>query len=373
MVIAGHGRLLAAKALGLAQVPTIRLSHLNEAQSRALRLADNKIALNSGWDDELLRLELVAVTDPESGVDIAALGFTPMEIDLRLTPKLDPDDDAIPAIEAAHDVQAGDIYALGRHRIGCGDARDSDFLRRVMGEGVVADAAFLDPPYNVSIKNHANVAGKHKDFAMASGEMAESEFKSFLETTLITCSQHSRNGAVHFVCMDWRHGSLLEQAASSAYSQLVNVCVWNKSNAGMGALYRSKHELVYVFKVGDAAVFNAVQLGKHGRNRTNVWDYPSVNTFSGARREDLRLHPTVKPVALVADAIRDITRRGDVVLDAFLGSGTTLIAAERTERAFRGIEIDPAYVQVALKRWSDLTGATPTLIERHGGKEVRVV
>ena len=364
VVIAGHGRLLAAKALGLAEAPTIMLSHLSEAQKRALRLADNKIALNSGWDDELLRVELIAVTDPQSGIDAGALGFSPMEIDLRLTPKTDPDDDALPATKRIHSVLSGDVYALGDHRVGCGDARDANFVRSVMGEGRAADAAFLDPPYNVRINGHANVERKHAEFAMASGEMTETQFSDFLGTTLGAAAQCSRNGAVHFVCMDWRHGAMLERAAAGAYQSLINLCVWNKNNAGMGGLYRSKHELVYVFKVGEAPPFNAVQLGKHGRNRTNVWDYPSVNTFDGSRREDLRLHPTVKPVAMVADAIRDVTRRGDRVLDLFLGSGTSLIAAERAERVCCGVEIDPAYVDVALQRWSDMTGGKPELLER---------
>jgi DNA modification methylase len=150
---------------------------------------------------------------------------------------------------------------------------------------------------------------------------------------------------------------------NAVYGDLLNVCVWNKSNAGMGSLYRSKHELVFVFRVGDAPHFNAVELGKHGRNRTNVWDYASVNSFKGSRREDLALHPTVKPSALVADAIQDVTRRGDLVLDLFLGSGTTLVAAERVGRRFRGLDVDPAYVDVAIARWSNMTGGVPERAE----------
>jgi DNA modification methylase len=196
---------------------------------------------------------------------------------------------------------------------------------------------------------------------MASGEMSTGEFRTFLSETLGATTHVSRDGAVHFVCMDWRHIDDLSAAAEEVYSSLLNVCVWNKSNAGMGSLYRSKHELVFVYKVGSATHFNAVELGKHGRNRTNVWDYASVNSMAGSRREDLALHPTVKPVALVADALQDVTRRGDLVFDMFSGSGTTLIAAERTGRKFRGCDIDPAYVDVAVERWSQLTGRTPVL------------
>ena len=255
----------------------------------------------------------------------------------------------------------GDIWVLGDHRIGCGDGRDAAFLQTVLGEGVTVDAAFLDPPYNVRISGHANARGRHREFAMASGEMSDAAFRTFLSASLGACAKVSRDGAVHFVCIDWRHMDALSTVGGSIYGGLLNLCVWNKSNAGMGSLYRSRHELVFVFKVGAAPHFNAVELGKHGRNRTNVWDYASVNSFAGSRREDLALHPTVKPIALVADAIQDVTRRGERVLDSFLGSGTTLLAAERTGRRFRGLDIDPAYVDVALERWSAMTGGTPHL------------
>ena len=198
---------------------------------------------------------------------------------------------------------------------------------------------------------------------MASGEMNEATFRSFLTETLGACEAVSRSGATHLVCMDWRHMADVESVGRQVYGELLNLCVWNKSNAGMGSLYRSKHELVFVYRVGDEPHFNAVELGRHGRNRTNVWDYTSVNSLRGSRREDLALHPTVKPTALVADAIQDVTRRGELVLDAFLGSGTTLIAAERTGRRFRGCDIDPACVDVAVERWTVMTGGTPRLAE----------
>lgn len=367
-VIAGHGRLLAAKAMELVEVPTIVLDGLSETQKRALRLADNKIALNAGWDVDLLKVELADLAVLDIDFDLSVTGFSTGEIDVVLKGSPDPDDEAIPVVPNTPRTKPGDIWILGEHRIGCGDGRDAAFLQAVIGEGAHIDAAFLDPPYNVRINGNVNAKGRHREFAMASGEMTESEFRTFLTESLGACAKVSKEGAVHFVCMDWRHMDDVTTVGGSVYDSLLNLCVWNKSNAGMGSLYRSRHELVFVFRVGDAPHFNAVELGKHGRNRTNVWDYASVNSFAGSRREDLALHPTVKPTALVADAIQDVTRRGELVLDTFLGSGTTLIAAERTGRRFRGLDIDPAYVDVALERWSAMTGGTPHL-ERAGPDE----
>ena len=221
----------------------------------------------------------------------------------------------------------------------------------------------------MKINGHANAKGRHREFAMASGEMSEAEFRSFLTDTLGACAKVSRDGGIHFVCMDWRHMDDVTASVASIYDTLLNICVWNKSNAGMGSLYRSKHEMVFVYRVGDAPHTNCVELGKHGRNRTNVWDYPSVNSMRGSRREDLTLHPTVKPVAMVADAICDVTKQGELVLDIFLGSGTSLIAAERVGRAFRGVDIDPAYVDLAMTRWSEITGKEPKLIHRDRQRE----
>jgi DNA modification methylase len=365
-LIAGHGRLLAAKAMGLEEVPVITLSGLTDIQKRALRLADNKIALNAGWDVEILKLELSDLATLDVDMDVTLTGFSTGEIDVILDGQADPDDEVIPAVPETPRTKEGDIWILGDHRIGCGDSRDLAFLQKVVGADTNVDAAFLDPPYNVRISGHANTSDRHREFAMASGEMTNSEFRTFLTETLGACATVSRDGAVHFVCMDWRHMEDVTTVAHDIYGAFLNLCIWNKSNAGMGSLYRSKHELIFVYRVGEATHLNMVELGKHGRNRTNVWDYASVNSFRGSRREDLALHPTVKPTGMVADAIRDVTRHGDLVLDIFLGSGTTLIAAERTGRRFRGVEIDPAYVDVAIERWSSLTGKEPRLEEREG-------
>ncbi|WP_340149840.1 DNA methyltransferase [uncultured Sneathiella sp.] len=331
-LIAGHGRLLAAKAMGLNEVPVITLEGLTEIQKRALRLADNKIALNAGWDMEILKLELSDLATLDVDMDVTLTGFSTGEIDVILEGQADPDDEVIPTVPETPRTKLGDIWILGDHRIGCGDGRDLAFLQKVVGANTQIDAAFLDPPYNVKISGHANTGDRHREFAMASGEMSETEFRTFLKETLGACAAVSRDGAVHFVCMDWRHMEDVTAVAHDIYGAFLNLCIWNKSNAGMGSLYRSKHELVFVYRVGEAAHLNMVELGKHGRNRTNVWDYASVNSFRGSRREDLALHPTVKPTGMVADAIKDVTKHGDLVLDIFLGSGTTADSG-RTGRA----------------------------------------
>jgi DNA modification methylase len=361
VLIAGHGRLRAAKELGLATVPVIELLDLAEAQKKALRLADNKIALNAGWDIEILKLELAEIAVLDVDFDLSLTGFASGEIDVVLKAANDPEIEVIPAVPSDPKTKVGDIWVLGDHRIGCGDGRDIEFLKRVVGADSLIDAAFMDPPYNVRINGHANAKGRHREFAMASGEMSDDQFRNFLSQTLGSAAAVSRDGAVHYVCMDWRHLDDLSAVGSEVYGDLLNICVWNKSNAGMGSLYRSKHEMICVYRFGSLPHVNMVELGKHGRNRTNVWDYPSVNSMAGSRREDLALHPTVKPVAMVAEAYQDVTKRGDLVFDMFLGSGTSLIAAERTGRRFRGCDIDPAYIDVAVERWAQLTGGTPLL------------
>jgi hypothetical protein len=355
-VIAGHGRVLAAKKLRLTEIPTITLPHLSETEKRALRLADNRIAQNSAWDAEVLKLELEALSLPELEFDFDVLGFSSSEIDLALTPKLDAEEETAHAGATETDVRPGDIWQLGPHRIGCGDARDPAFLARVM-DGARADVAFLDPPYNLGIRALAAPRSGHREFLMGSGEMTPAEFEAFIREGIETAVGFSRSGAVHFLCCDWRHLATLLSVTGHAYGALLNLCVWTKSNAGLGSLYRSQHEFVLVCRVGAQSHFNAIQLGRNGRHRSNVWAYPSVTSPRGSRRADLELHPTTKPTSLVMDAITDVSRRGDVVLDTFVGSGSTLVACERAGRFFRGVELDPLYVQTALDRWSAITGA----------------
>jgi DNA modification methylase len=248
-----------------------------------------------------------------------------------------------------------DIWQLGEHRIACGDARNAGDIDRLMS-GENAAMAFLDPPYNVRVRS---VVGrgriKHAEFAMASGEMSSSEFTAFLEDTLGNAARVSRDGAVHFVCMDWAHIRELIEAGGEVYDAMLNLAVWVKSNAGQGSFYRSQHELIGVFRVGEAKHLNNVELGRHGRSRSNVWHYAGVNTFRAGRMDELSAHPTVKPVAMVVDALKDCTRRGDIVLDAFAGAGTTILAAERVGRRAYSLELEPKYVDVAIRRWQAFT------------------
>lgn len=367
-IIAGHGRVEAAKLLGLATVPTLKLSHLSETERRAYVLADNKLALNAGWDSEMLATELQGLVDLD--FDVTLTGFSLAEVDLTLDAARDGDpeapsgpEDDIPAMAATAVSRTGDLWLLGRHRLLCGDARQPDDYQRLL-DGAKVDLVFTDPPYNVPIDGHVCGLGRvrHREFAMGVGEMSEDVFTGFLATTLRCAADVCKEGAIAFVCMDWRHLGELLAAGRQAFSEFKNLCVWNKTNGGMGAFYRSKHELVAVFKVGGAPHTNTFGLGDTGRYRTNVWDYPGISSLGSARDESLAMHPTVKPTALVADAIRDCSRRGEIVLDAFGGSGTTLIAAETCGRSGRLIEFDPLYCDVIVRRYERLTGKPARLL-----------
>ena len=365
-VIAGHGRLEAAKLLGMERVPTIRLEDMSEAQKRAYVIADNRLAEIAGWDDDLLAIELQALSEIDLDFDIEITGFETAEIDTLIAGLNGADTkdeaDRLPEVDetAAPITKPGDLWLLGRHRLLCADATKAESFARLLA-GEQAQMVFTDPPYNVPIDGHVCGLGsvKHAEFAMAAGEMSEADFTAFLETVLSQLATHSVDGAIHFVCMDWRHLYELLTAGRRAYGEIKNLCVWNKTNGGMGSLYRSKHELVAVFKAGHAPHINNVELGAHGRYRTNVWDYAGINTFGKDRDAELAMHPTVKPVALVEDAILDCSRRGGIVLDAFSGSGTTIIAAERSGRRGFGLELDPKYVDATLKRFRAFTGEEP--------------
>ena len=355
-VIAGHGRIEAAKLLGLDEVPTILLDNLTSAEIRAYIIADNKLAENAGWDREMLALELQGLIELDTDFDITITGFEMPEIDiligeLEIAEEDDPADEVPEVSDGPPVTRAGDIWCIGKHRLICGNALDPASYARLL-DGAEAQMVFADLPYNVPIIGHVSGLGKvkHREFAMASGEMTEAEFTAFLATSFQNLAGHSADGAIHFFFMDWRHLFELLSAARGVYSELKNLCVWNKTNGGMGSLYRSKHELVFVFKAGTAPHINNVELGRYGRYRTNVWDYAGVNSFGKDRDAELALHPTVKPVALVADAILDCSKRGGIILDAFAGSGTTLIAAEKTGRRGYGIELDARYCDVIVKR-----------------------
>jgi DNA modification methylase len=362
-ILAGHGRAAAARLLDMTQAPIVRLSNLSPAERKAYVLADNKLALNAGWDRELLAIELQGLID--LGFDVETTGFTLGEIEVVLEEAADSAtdhpsdglDDETPAVRDVAVTRRGDVWKAGRHRLICGDARDKKAYEALL-DGETVDLIFTDPPYNVPIDGHVCGLGRvrHREFAMGVGEMSSTEFTVFLKQTLGPAAERCRDGAIAFVCMDWRHMEELLAAGKQVFSELKNLCVWNKSNAGMGSFYRSKHELVFVFKKGTAPHVNSFGLGETGRSRNNVWDYPGVSSIGPSRMEELAMHPTVKPTRLVADAIKDCSRRGDKVLDPFGGSGTTLVAAEKTGRSARLIEYDPAYCDTILRRFERVTG-----------------
>jgi DNA modification methylase len=366
-ILAGHGRVEAARLLGHTRVPTLALSHLSATDQRAYILADNKLALNAGWDRQALAFELQHLVDLDFEVEMT--GFELAEVDFLLDEASEADpagsdtkDDEVPVLSGTPITLPGDLWLLGGHRLLCGDTRSAEDLDRLM-DGRTADLIFTDPPYNVRIDGNVCGLGKvrHREFAFASGEMSDADFTAFLTMTLSNMSRVSRDGAIAYVCMDWRGMRPLLDAGDAAFSELKNLVVWNKRQGSMGTFYRSKHELVFVFKHGNAEHTNTFGLGDTGRYRTNVWDYAGMNTPGKARDAELAMHPTVKPVAMIADALRDCSRRREIVLDGFGGSGSTLIAAEKTGRFARLIEYDPLYCDTIIARWETFAGKRATL------------
>lgn len=360
-LIAGHGRLAAARLLDLKVVPTICLSHMSDADKRAYRIADNRLAELSDWDEDILRIEFVEleafdIDQPEF------TGFETAEIEIihdgppAKAQKSDPADE-VPEVAGVSVGRVGDMWSLGSHRIICGDARDPRTYEMLLGQEK-ARLVFTDPPFNVKVDGHVGGLGrvKHREFAMASGEMSRAEFVAFLKAVFERLAEVVEDGAILFTCIDWAHLGEMLEAGHAVFDELKNIVCWAKTNGGMGSFYRSQHELIPVWKKGKAPHINNIELGAHGRYRTNVWTYAGANTFRRGRMEDLASHPTVKPCALVMDAIKDCSKPGDLVLDPFGGSGTTLIAAEKTRRQARLIELDPAYVDLTIRRWEKLTG-----------------
>jgi DNA modification methylase len=359
-VIAGHGRLAAAKLLGMTEVPVIEISHLMPEQIRAYRLADNRLAELASWDDEILAIEFKALLEIETSFDISITGFDMGTIDFVLSGGAAAGDDPADAVEElqgpAVSVQ-GDLWVLGRHRLLCANALERQSFERLLA-GELAQMVITDPPYNVRILGNVSGLGKvkHREFVMGSGEMSEAEFMHFLVTVFGHLVVVTVDGSIHFIFMDWRHLREMLAAGTEAYTEIKNLVVWAKDNAGMGSFYRSAHELVLVFKNGTAPHINNFMLGETGRHRTNVWSYPGANKGRRGREDHLAMHPTVKPVALVADAIMDCSKRGGLVLDPFGGSGTTIIAAERVGRRACLLELDPLYVDTTVRRWEKLFG-----------------
>lgn len=385
-IIDGHLVAETLAALGHDEVAVVVLRNRNPGELRALRLALNRLAEDATWDKPKLRAEFEALI--EISFDLSLTGFDQVEIDMSVSidePNSGIVEDAplAPDLDAPVVSRPGDLWRLrdpagkAEHRVICGDARDPEVHAALMA----ADSArmmFTDPPYNVKIDGHVSGLGRtaHREFAMASGEMTSSDFTAFLAAFLTASLPGLAEGAVLFVCMDWRHLPELFAAVDAARLTLLNLCVWAKTNAGMGSFYRSQHEMILVVKKGTAPHVNTFELGKKGRSRSNLWTYRGMNVLGAERDELLKLHPTVKPVALVADAIKDVSHRGDIVLDPFLGSGTTLIAAHETGRRCFGIEYDPAYVDLIVRRWLDHTGGTAVLAgtgESFAAREATVV
>jgi len=364
-ILAGHGRLEAAKLLGMSEVPTICLAGLSAAERRAYIIADNKIAENAGWDKALLAIEFNALI--QEGFDLELTGFDTIEIDELLG--FDTADQAeerieLPAVDEVAISRPGDLWFNGEHRILCGNALEADSYERLLG-GERAQMLFSDPPYNVPIAGNVSGLGKtiHREFAMASGELSPVAFTlNFLRPAFRQMAAFSEPGAIAFICNDWRHAREVLDAAEGVFAELKNLIVWSKTNAGMGSFYRSQHEFIFAFKVGRGEHINNFGLGEQGRHRSNIWVYPGANTFRKGRMKDLADHPTVKPTKLVVDAILDCSRPGGVILDPFLGSGTTLVAAARAGRRGFGIELDPLYVDCSIRRLEAQTG-NPTTLE----------
>jgi DNA modification methylase len=361
VVLFGHARLEAAKHLGMKAVPTLTLWGLSASEKRTVVIADNRLSELSVWNFDLLRKEFNDLIEIDADVELT--GFTTGEIDILLDGEpakpesADPLDECDTALAGPPVTIVGDVWQLGRHRLVCADALDRATYATLLGRER-AQMVVTDPPYNVRISGHARGRGKkrQREFPMASGEMSEAEYTSFLETGMSRASAASTNGSIHYWFSDWRHLPEFHSAGRATYSELKNILVWNKTNAGQGSFYRSKHEMILVYKNGTAAHINNFGMGQHGRYRTNVLDYPGVNALIAPRKEEMDAHPTVKPVALFADLMRDCSKRNGIILDPFAGSGTVILAADRAGRIARAIEIDPLYVDLAIRRWERATG-----------------
>lgn len=362
-IICGHGRVMACQQLGMKEIPSIVADKLSDAELRAFMIADNKLTENADWDAVKLAHNFEILTDLNVDFDLEVTGFEYGDIeglilDLKTQETEEP---PLPSLINNIVTKLGDVWQLGNHMLLCGDALNPESYSRLLGSQK-AHTVFTDPPYNLKPKDIGKICHQeHGAFKEGSGEMSESEFIAFLSTTFAQLVNHSHEGSIHYVCMDWRHLKEILEAGHEHYQALKNVCVWTKDKAGMGTFYRSQHELVLVFKNGNAKHQNNFQLGQFGRNRSNVWEYPTARHFTdddgdADGKDILKLHPTIKPVKMVEDALLDCSQRHHIVLDPFLGSGTTLIAAEKTQRICYGIEYEPKYVDLAIKRWEQWTG-----------------
>lgn len=375
-IVAGHGRLAAAKRMGLTHVQVLRIEGLSQDQLAAYRLADNRLAELAGWDEEILAIEFQHLSTADLDFTIEAMGWDMPQIDILLdkhvrkpTEEADDSDDVregdeadqVPPSAARAVSRLGDLWLMGRNRALCGSALDAAAYDRLM-QGQLARLCCQDPPWNIAVSTiSGSGAIKHRPFVMGNGELKDPEFRQFLRDQIRLNALKAMPGAVIAIFIDWRSVEKVIAAGAAESLELVNICVWAKTNGGMGSPWRSAHELVVMFKKPGAPILDRVSLGRFGRNRTNVWTMPGQNSFGAERMETLQSHPTAKPVQLIAEAIRDVTDIGDVVLDSFLGSGTTIIAAERTDRIAYGMELDPLYIDTIVRRWERFTGGIAIL------------
>ena len=367
VILAGHGRFEAAKWLNMKKVPVIRHTDLNEAEKMALLIADNKTAEESTWDITLLVENFEILSELDCSFDQTVTGFESYEID-TICEKKELTDEVEETVYHDSDnneppvTKVGYVWILGNHKVYCGNSLDEQSYKILMGEDIT-ELVVTDYPYNVPINGHVSGLGetKHGDFKMGCGEMSREQFIDFLITSMQHMHDFSCLGALFYFYMDWRHVYELISAGEDVFGELKQLCVWAKENAGMGAFYRSRHELVCIFKKAGAEHINNFELGQHGRYRSNVWEYPGMNSTSPTSRQLLKLHPTVKPVAMLADILLDASKPNGIVLDPFGGSGSTLIAAEHTNRRARLIELDPKYVDVIIQRWQAYTGQDAVL------------
>lgn len=367
VIVTGNARYLAAKQLGLKLIPVIEASNLTEEQLRAYAIAENQSTIDAEWNLPVLQIELAELRKINFDLELTNIEIPKIDCIIQGTvskdkEEKDSEETAVDELNIEKRVKKGDLVKLGRHRLFCGNALSAESYKFLMG-AILAVMVLTDPPFNVKIGGHVCGNGKiqHDEFAMASGEMTPQEFAEFLRTAFENFKTFSVENSLHYSFMDWRHIPEI-YAAGRCYAKLKNLCIWNKMVGGQGSHYRSQHELVFVFQNGEGKYINNIQLGKHGRNRTNLWSFKGVHVSNPENKDDLKFHPTCKPVKMLEEIVLDASNPGDAVLDAFAGSGSTLLACEKTDRVCYAMELEPHYCDVIVTRWEALTGQKAEII-----------